>query len=86
MLVTGGGVRLGRAICLALAEAGANLVIHYGSSAQAAEEVQAEARSKGVQAHLLQADLDDAEQTAGLVAESLQYGPLFALINNAAIF
>lgn len=86
MLVTGGAVRLGRVISLALADAGANLVIHYGASAQAAEQTQSEARSKGVQAFLLQADLNDTQQAASLVAACLKHGPLFALVNNAAIF
>ena len=37
-LITGGAIRVGKAITLALARAGANVVINYNSSSQAAEE------------------------------------------------
>ena len=45
-LVTGGARRLGRAIALALGRSGANVMIHYHSSAEQAEEVAAEEISR----------------------------------------
>ena len=48
-LVTGASRGLGAEIAVALAEAGANVVINYNSSAQAAEETVAEARAFGVE-------------------------------------
>jgi len=60
-LVTGAGIRLGRAMALELARQGQDVAIHYASSAQAAEDVAAEIRALGRQAVTLQADLlDDA--------------------------
>ena len=35
---------------------------------------------------ILQADLDDPQQAAGLIPRALEHGPLFALVNNASIF
>jgi NAD(P)-dependent dehydrogenase (short-subunit alcohol dehydrogenase family) len=58
-LVTGGASRVGGAITLGLAGAGADVVIHYRSSAGKAEQVAAEARRRGRDALAIQADLSD---------------------------
>ena len=58
-LITGGAVRVGRAITLMLAEAGADVAINYNSSAAAAEETTAAARALGVDALALQCDVAD---------------------------
>ena len=86
VLITGGAGRVGKVMALALADASANLILHYGSSTQAAKETQAEVQAKGVEAHLLQADLNDPQQTKSLIEESLEISPLYALVNNASIF
>jgi pteridine reductase len=86
-LVTGGGVRLGRALALALARHGANVVVHYGSSADAAEETAAAVRSLGRRADTVQADLalpDCAERVAAAVERD--FGALDILVNSAATF
>jgi pteridine reductase len=86
-LVTGGAIRVGRAIVLALAEAGCDVVIHYGSSTGPAEETAAEAAAFGAQVHTLRADLaryDEAETL--LPAAARTAGPIDILVNNAAIF
>jgi NAD(P)-dependent dehydrogenase (short-subunit alcohol dehydrogenase family) len=86
-LVTGGGVRIGRAIALALAENGCDLVIHYGRSGGPAEAVRDEARALGVRAQLHAADLADPAQVAEIVPVAVDaFGGLDVLINNAAIF
>jgi pteridine reductase len=86
ILITGAGVRVGRSLALSAARAGANVVIHYGSShveaAQAAEEI----RCMGRQVGLLQADLSDSAQVSTLIERAQAFGPLYALVNNAAIF
>ena len=86
-LITGGAVRLGRAIALALADAGHDVVIHHRSSAEAATALAAEIRARGRQAWTLRADLADADAVAGLVGEATALaGPLTLLVNNASIF
>ncbi len=80
-LVTGGAHRVGKGIALALAGAGAELVLHYRSSVGPAEETAEEARAHGVAVELRQADLSDPESIAGLVAD-----PVDILVNSAAGF
>lgn len=86
-LVTGGAVRLGRAICLALAEAGFRVAIHCHRSITAANELAALIERGGGGASVLQADLAAEAETAGLIerAERAQ-GPVGLLVNNASTF
>ncbi|SLN15399.1 3-oxoacyl-[acyl-carrier-protein] reductase FabG [Roseivivax jejudonensis] len=87
-LVTGGGKRLGRAMALFLADQGCDVAVHYGGSADAAEEVAGLIRDKGRAAVTVQADLLNEEETASLLpraAEALG-GPITRLVNNASIF
>jgi 3-oxoacyl-[acyl-carrier protein] reductase len=56
-LVTGASKGIGRATALALARAGAHVVVHYGRSAQEAESLVAEIRTKGGRADAISADL-----------------------------
>ena len=86
VLVTGAAQRVGRSLAQAIAEAGGNVVIHYLHSQAEAESLRSEIRALGRQAHLLQAELSDPEQAAGLIGRALAFGPLYALINNASIF
>jgi NAD(P)-dependent dehydrogenase (short-subunit alcohol dehydrogenase family) len=86
-LVTGAGRRIGRAIALDLAKAGWNVAVHFNHSAAEAEEVVAEARSSGVAAVALAADLSDESAVAALLARAGQaLGPVTALVNNASVF
>jgi NAD(P)-dependent dehydrogenase (short-subunit alcohol dehydrogenase family) len=87
-LVTGGAVRLGRALVLELAERGFAVAIHYHASAGPAEALAGELRDRGIRAAAIGADLLDRAQTAALIpaaAEALGR-PLSVLINNASIF
>ncbi len=86
-LVTGGSQRIGRALVLALARAGCNLILHYNRSAEAAQETAAEAEAFGVRVLLKQADLSDAEGAAALVDVSdVNLSPVQVLVNSAAVF
>ncbi|MGS4946283.1 SDR family oxidoreductase [Meridianimarinicoccus sp. RP-17] len=87
-LVTGAAQRLGRAMALALSEAGYDVAIHYAASGDAAEGLAQEIRSTGRRAATLRADLLDEAQTAPLVARAADAlgGPLTVLVNNASIF
>lgn len=86
-LVTGGGKRLGRAIALALAKQGANILVHYHNSESQAQQVLEESRAFGVQAWKIQADLEleNAGQTLAMNCEN-RTGQVDILINSASIF
>lgn len=79
--MTGGAHRVGKGITLALARAGADLVLHYNRSAEAAEETAAEVGALGADVAVRQADLSDPDSIAELLAD-----PVDILINSAAGF
>ncbi|MDH3606314.1 MAG: SDR family oxidoreductase [Acidimicrobiia bacterium] len=80
-LVTGGAHRVGKGVALALAGAGADLVLHYNSSVGAAEDTAEEARSLGADVELRRADLSDPASIATLLEK-----PADILVNSAAGF
>jgi NAD(P)-dependent dehydrogenase (short-subunit alcohol dehydrogenase family) len=86
VLVTGGGVRIGRAIASAFSKAGADVVIHYRSSSDAAEELAEQLRIAGGRADTVCGDLATEKGTASVMEQALHHGPLTGLINNAAVF
>jgi NAD(P)-dependent dehydrogenase (short-subunit alcohol dehydrogenase family) len=87
-LVTGGAIRLGRAIALYLAARGHDVAIHYAGSAEAAEETATQVQALGRRACVLQADLTDEAAMQALVPRAVAglAGPLTTLVNNASIF
>ena len=86
-LVTGGALRLGRAIAAGLAGAGANIVIHFHSSSREAEKAADELSSSGVQVDLIQADLSDPAAAESLIDRVWDAaGPLDMLVNSASRF
>lgn len=87
-LVTGAGARLGRAMALYLGQRGYDVAVHYATAAVGAQEVVAELRAMGRQAHAVQADLLDEDATQALVPQAMALlgGPLTLLVNNASIF
>jgi len=88
VLITGGAKRVGAAICRRLHGEGANLMIHYRSSAVEAEALRDEFnRTRPDSAALVQADLHDVERLPDLVVATVEhYGRLDVLINNASSF
>lgn len=72
---------MGKGIALALAGAGADLVLHYNRSAGPAEETAEEARNLGAAVELRRADLSDPASIAALLSD-----PVDILINSAAGF
>ena len=86
-LVTGGAVRLGRAIALGLADAGFDVAIAYHRSAAAARATVRDLRRRGARAVALRADLRDAAAARRLVADAARaLGGLDVLVNSAAGF
>jgi len=86
-LVTGASQHIGAAIAQCLAEAGANVVVHYRSNAAGAEAVVESVRSAGGHAIALSAELSDPGQVTALVQGTVdQFGSIDILINNAGSF
>lgn len=85
-LVTGAGRRIGQAIATGLAQAGADVAVHYHGSADGAKRTAAEVAALGRRAELLQGDLRDARAAralAGRAAAAL--GRLDVVVNSAGV-
>ena len=86
-IVTGGAHRVGRALVLALAESGCNILLHYNRSAAEAESTAEEARRFGVRVFVHQADLARLEELSALPALAAEHlEPARILVNSAATF
>jgi NAD(P)-dependent dehydrogenase (short-subunit alcohol dehydrogenase family) len=86
-LVTGGGKRLGRAIALALAEAGFDVAVHCHTSIEAAEETAAAITALGRRATVLRADLAVEREVERLMPDAnAALGAIGVLVNNASTF
>jgi 3-oxoacyl-[acyl-carrier protein] reductase/pteridine reductase len=86
-LVTGGAVRVGRAITIALAGAGADVVINYNSSDAEARKTEAEVSGLGRRAMICKADVSQADQVQAMVDGAIErFGRLDVLINSASIW
>ena len=85
--VTGAGIRVGRAIALALARSGWDLILHANASLGPLEDVAAEARALGSQVDRRLGDLADSEVVERLAASIRADHPALDLVvHNAAIF
>jgi 3-oxoacyl-[acyl-carrier protein] reductase len=84
-IVTGASTGIGRAIAIALARAGADVAIHYGSSRKEAEETARAVESHGRRAVLVQADFRDPTAAGKAVEAAVQAlgAPIDILVNNA---
>jgi NAD(P)-dependent dehydrogenase (short-subunit alcohol dehydrogenase family) len=86
-LVTGGGLRIGRAIVEDLAAAGWAVAIHHNRSGAAAAELAAAIVAKGGRAATVAGDLADlAAPAAILAAATAALGPINLLVNSASVF
>jgi len=86
-LVTGAAKRVGKAIALGLAEAGADVVVHYGKSRDGAEETAREISATGRRSTAIQADLSDSGQIERLFETAeREMGGVDVLVNSAAMF
>ena len=85
-IVTGGSRGIGRAVAIALATAGAKVVINYAGNVVAAEEVKATIEAAGGQAIIVQADVANDEAVAAMIKQAVDtFGRIDILINNAGI-
>jgi NAD(P)-dependent dehydrogenase (short-subunit alcohol dehydrogenase family) len=90
-LVTGAGRRLGRALALEAARAGFDVAVHYrtgrSSSRAEAQAVADEIAALGRRATVLDAELADEDQAAGLIPRAARaLGPVTLLVNSASTF
>lgn len=86
-LVTGGAVRVGKAITLGLARAGANVVINYSRDSAQAIQTAREAESHGVSAMIVRANIADWEQVKSMFDAIHESGQTIdVLVNNASLW
>jgi pteridine reductase len=86
-VVTGAGIRVGRAIALALARDGFDVVLHANRSVDAAHRVRAEAEALGRRAFVEPADLADTAAVQALAARLVRvHGTVDVLVNSAAAY
>jgi len=86
-LVTGAGLRLGRAIAEALAADGYALAVHYNTSREAADTLVASIRASGGTAHAIGGDLGEPDAATALIAEATgALGPVRLLVNSASVY
>lgn len=86
-IVTGGAVRLGGALALALGAEGVRVGVHYGSSAGPAEAVVGQIKAMGSDAVAIQADLSRPAEAGSIVERATaHFGRVDILVNSAAIF
>lgn len=86
VLVTGSSRGIGRATAIALAEAGADVAVHYQSSAKSAHEVCTDIRQLGLSSRAYPADISQANEARRLVDQVLDdFGRIDILVNNAGI-
>lgn len=86
-LITGSAKRIGRAIALSLAREGANVVVHYRSSAAEAQDLVQELGRLGIRAWTVRADLRELAELSDLVRRAAELaGSLEILVNNASTF
>ena len=84
-IITGSGRGIGKAIALAMAQQGANIVIH-DVNMESAQEVVAEIEAMGRQAIAVKADVTAEEQVEAMVQACIdRFGKLDILVNNAGI-
>ena len=82
--VTGSSKGIGRTTCIGLAEQGCDVVVHYGSSEDEAEEVADRVREHGREALLVKGDVSDSGDVERMAREIEEhYGRIDILVNNA---
>ena len=87
VLITGGARRLGRAMALAMARAGANVAFTYHSSVNEGKETLRQIEAQGTQALAVQCDLRDEKSLQRAVAQTQErFARIDVLVNNAGVF
>ena len=86
VLVTGGSRGIGKAICEKFAKLGANVVINYVKSIEAANETAKQLMDSGSEVLVVQADISKFNESKNLVEKAIErFGKIDILINNSGI-
>jgi NAD(P)-dependent dehydrogenase (short-subunit alcohol dehydrogenase family) len=86
VLITGSARRVGRIFALGCAQAGADVIIHYGHSAEESARTRDEIETLGRRAWVLASDLSEPAEASQTISRANEFSPLYALVNSAAIF
>ena len=85
-MVTGASGGIGRSVSIALAKAGADVVINYSGNLAKAEEVQKEVEALGRRAMVIKADISSADEVSAMMKAAVKsFGKIDILVNNAGI-
>ncbi len=85
-LVTGSGTGIGRGIALEFARQGADVVLHYGHSADGAQSAVEEIKAMGRRAVALKANFESADEAVDLAGKAIKFlGGIDCLVNNSGI-
>ena len=86
VFLTGGSRGIGRAVCVALAKQGCNVVVNYCNGEAAAAETEALCNAEKANAVAVQADVSTAEGCKALFEQAMNaFGRVDILVNNAGI-
>ena len=87
ILITGGSVRIGKEIALAISNSSNNIIIHYHQSFNQASALKKSVEKLGSQCAVIKCDLSKMRSTEGLIKRAGKFfGPINCLINNASVF
>lgn len=84
-LITGAAGQLGRVMCKTFADCGADIIIHYNSSAAQAEKLKSSIEAIGRKAMIVQADITSMESVMKMKDKTTDFGMPDIIINNAVI-
>jgi glucose 1-dehydrogenase len=85
-LVTGAGSGIGRAVALALGQAGADVIVNFVSDEESAQQVAVEIRALGVRAIPIRADVSDEAQVLQMFKQTFaEFGTVDILVNSAGL-
>ncbi|MGA2289521.1 SDR family oxidoreductase [Bradyrhizobium sp.] len=85
-LVTGANSGIGKAVAIALGQAGADVVVNYVEGDDAANAVAEEIKKSGVRAYAHRADVSSEDQVAAMFARMMQeFGTIDVLVSNAGL-
>ncbi len=85
-LVTGASSGIGEGVAIALAEAGANIIVNYASNADSANSIVEQIKNSGAKAIAIKADVSKEDEVISMFQQAIQhFGTIDILVNNAGL-